>query len=329
MIWSLYANLGNNMWYKEDKEVNFSDEAWEKMVETAVETGINQIVLDLGEGVQYGSHPELAYPGAWSRQRVHKEVRRLRNLGIELIPKMNFSATHAMWLGEYRRMMSTKIYYQVCRDLITEVYTLFEQPTYIHLGMDEEEDPQFVECLELVAYRRGELIWHDLQFLCDCVRDQGATPWIWADPCVYHPEEFRKRVDADDIVLSPWYYYSVKREHYTPVNATQRQIEAHSKEPFKSMKLTYMEEEPYNQMFLKEAIPTATDYKVIPCVSECFECKYNYDDMFDLFKNQAPQENVLGYLTAPWRRTRKENLPGILNEMYRMKEMREKYYSGE
>ena len=328
MIWSIYLRLGSNMWFHKFDTLVFDDEAWEKTVEKAHEIGINQIVLDLGEGMQYGSHPELSVPDAWSRQRIHEEIRKLREMGIELIPKLNFSATHALWLGEYRRMMSTSVYYKVCRNLINEVYTVFEQPTYIHLGMDEEDDPQFFDKMDLVVYRRGELLWHDLQFLCDCVRDLGATPWIWADPCFVYPEEFRKHIQAKDIVLQPWYYYAIKKEHYTPIESTQRQIEYYSQEPYKSMNLTYVEQDPFALRFFAQAISTANDYKVVPCISNCFECRYNADDMFDYFSKEAPAENVLGFMTAPWCPTTIKGLPRMLEALEIMKQAREKYYPG-
>ena len=59
---------------------------------------------------------------------MREEVRLLRDKGIELIPKLNFSATHHLWLGDYRRMLGLPKYYEVCRDLITEVANLFDHP---------------------------------------------------------------------------------------------------------------------------------------------------------------------------------------------------------
>ena len=62
----------------------------------------------------------------------------LRALGIEPLPKLNFSTCHDAWLGPYSRMVSTPAYYDVCRDLIDEVAELFGGPRFFHLGMDEE-----------------------------------------------------------------------------------------------------------------------------------------------------------------------------------------------
>lgn len=322
MIWSLYAMLGTNMWYHENDRVLFDEEAWDKVVSAAAENGINQIVLDLGEGVRYASHPELAKPGAWTRQRVHKEVKRLRELGIELIPKMNFSATHHLWLGEYRWMMSTKKYYEVCRDLITEVYSLFESPRYIHIGMDEEGDPQFFKMMELVAYRQGELYWHDLQFLLDCVRDAGATPWIWADSCMYKPEEFRAHISTEDIVLQPWIYYSIKKEHYTPTKGKERYIRIGEE-----YGIDYVEEAPIWQTFTRESMVAANDgYKLVPCASLFFENEWCHEDLADYYKSGALKENILGYMTAPWVKTQNENVDTIIAGIKALAAAREKYY---
>jgi hypothetical protein len=42
----------------------------------------------------YPSHPELAVKGSWSPEKMKSELARLRALGLEPIPKRNFSASH-------------------------------------------------------------------------------------------------------------------------------------------------------------------------------------------------------------------------------------------
>ena len=322
MIWSIYAMLGQNMWWQDHPELDFEDEAWEELIRSAHEHGFNQIVLDLGEGVQYESHPELARKGAWSRARVHEEVARCRDLGIELIPKLNFSATHHMWLGEYRRMMSTSVYYKVCRELIEEVYELFEHPTYVHLGMDEEGDPQFFKELDMVHYRQGELIWHDLKFLCDCVLKCGAKPWIWADMCIYHPDEFRKRIPYTDVVLSPWIYFAVRREHWTLISSKQRYLDSNEGK----MGLTYMEEAPIWQAMTHEGVKAANDgYDTVPCASVWGECEYCSDDVVEHFINNCNNEHLIGFMTAPWIRTNLKQLGQIKASFETLAAAREKF----
>ena len=83
---------------------------WTGIVEHMAERGLNMAVIELAEGVMYESHPEIAVKGAWSVARLRGELARMRKLGIEPIPKLNFSATHDEWLGEYGRMVSTPEY---------------------------------------------------------------------------------------------------------------------------------------------------------------------------------------------------------------------------
>ncbi|MBR2884316.1 MAG: hypothetical protein IKB93_05930 [Clostridia bacterium] len=327
MIWSFYIRLGHNMWYTEHSEVVFDDEAWKKVVESAKKNGINMIVLDLGEGVQYATHPELAHPGAWTRERVRCEVKALKEMGITLIPKLNFSATHHLWLGEYRWMMSTKPYYDVCRDLIYEVNNLFDNPPYIHLGMDEEGDSQFANRMELVAYRRGELIWHDLQFLCDCVRDCGSTPWIWSDWHLYHPEEFKAHIKTDDIVLSPWYYYGFKEGRYTSIEYFKTFHEDLNHEPYLTLykDMTYIEENAYSRLFIEKGKNAALDgYKVVPCCSNWARNPYNAEDLMEYFIENCPSDKVLGYMTAPW--VGVEEVDKFTEAFEQLKNAREKHY---
>lgn len=62
---------------------------------------------------------------------MRKEVERLRAMGFEVIPKLNFSTSHDVWLGDYSRMISTPTYYRVCRDLIEEVAEVFKPKYFI------------------------------------------------------------------------------------------------------------------------------------------------------------------------------------------------------
>lgn len=331
MIWALYATLGVNMWTKKHETLDeFENEAWDKVVDACVKEGLNMIVLDIGEGIEWKSHPELAVPGAWSYYKVKQEVERLRALGIALIPKLNFSATHDLWLGPWRNTKTQKVYYDVCRDLIHEVYDLFEKPEYIHIGMDEEGNAQILEGHGegLISFRRGKLLWHDLKFLCDTVADLGATPWIWSDNAFEHPKEFRETISNENILISPWHYFAFKEEHYTKIADHQIYRDFYGKEPYAHMNLTYVEDEPFFVLYRQEALPLAKDgYKVVPTTSTFNGCPYNTDDTVDYYKTYAPAESVAGFMAAPWKHTTMEKLPEILEDIRLMGEAKRKYYN--
>ena len=130
-IWSILVHLTKNL--QENKYFDtlwFDESVWDYILRNAEKAGINTIVLDVGDGIEFATHPEIAVKGAWSHRRVRTELRRCRDLGITLIPKLNFATPHDRWLGEYRRMISTNIYYRLANDLIKEVYELFDKPEY-------------------------------------------------------------------------------------------------------------------------------------------------------------------------------------------------------
>jgi len=327
-IWALLVHLSTNNKAPWDTEVNFDDEMWSYILEESVKAGINTIVLDIGGGIEYGSHPELATKGAWSRNRVREEVKRCKDLGIALIPKLNFSTTHGLWLGEYARMVSTTKYYQVCNDLIKEAYELFDHPAYIHLGMDEE-DAKHQKGRAYAVYRQKALLFHDLNFLLDCVADTGARPWIWSCPLFSYPELYKQYVGTKDAILSPWYYNAFNKDHWTPVESRAEYVAYYNEGDYAKLGMKFVEEDPFLVNFRKVALPLMEEgYEYVPCASVFNRCDWNTHDLLEYFKENAPDDQVLGFITAPWCSTDgSERCKTFYEETFRFfKEAKEKFY---
>lgn len=216
MIWAYLIHLGFNFWAdREAPEWNlphitarpymrFDRELWELLIPKFLEAGINTLVIDLGEGVKYESHPELAARDAWTIKELKNELERLRSLGIEPIPKMNFSACHDVWLGPYARMLSTDTYYTVCRDLIQEAIDIFDKPRFFHLGMDEETAAHQT-MYDYAVIRQHDLWWHDFLFFVQQVEKNGVRAWIWSDYVWVHPDRFWEKMPKS-VLQSNWYY---------------------------------------------------------------------------------------------------------------------------
>ena len=184
--------------------LRFDDGLWDELIDKMVEAGLNTVVIDVGDGIQYRSHPEIAVEGAWSADRLRTELARLRAAGLEPLPKLNFSACHDTWLGPYARMLSTEPYYQVCGDLIDEVIELFDKPRLFHLGMDEET-ARHQRHYAYVTIRQHELWWHDVGFFVDRVARAGVRPWVWSDYVWDRPDLFYERMPRS-VLQSNWYY---------------------------------------------------------------------------------------------------------------------------
>lgn len=218
MIWANLIHLGYNMWIDREApelsgygqiiiggpKLRFDKSLWDELLPKMAENGVNMLVIDLGDGVKYASHPEIAVEGAWSIEQLRDELATLRRLGIEPIPKLNFSATHDLWMGPYSRMVSTPKYYEVCADLISECMDIFDAPRLFHLGMDEETFHHQVH-QQYVVIRQYDLWWHDLLYLVEQVERKGAQAWIWSDFIWNHQEEFVTRMPKS-ILQSNWYY---------------------------------------------------------------------------------------------------------------------------
>lgn len=221
--WSYLAHLGYNMWAdpvvdkwgvpgipQELTEVcaqdtlRFDRDMFREEMKKLADAGCDTLILDLGEGVRYESHPEISSKTAFSKEELQTEIRLLKDWGIEAIPKLNFSACHDEWMGEYGRMLSTTPYYRFCEDILAEVCELFDNPPLFHLGMDEET-PGHQARYNMMIVRQGELWWHDFNFLRDILLRRGVRPWIWSDYVWNHEEEFLSKM-SKDVMQTNWYY---------------------------------------------------------------------------------------------------------------------------
>ncbi len=316
-MWTLMVQLSMNQWDKAYHELYFDDEMWDWILEEAPKYGFNQILLEVGDGIQYHSHPEISLQNAWSHRRVHKELARCREKGITVIPKLNFSAFHCNWLKQYSRMISSDIYYQVAADLIREVYEVFEHPAYIHLGMDEE-DINLAKNREYAICRHGNLYWHDLRYLCDCVFDVGATPAIWYDAAFVKPEEYRARFDIDEVLLCPWYYWSLKPENFTKMEDFPWPGQ------FDHLNLRVIEDLPRLKNFREQGIDYCkAGQKYLPT---SWPSRPNNTYNLMEFLMDAPQENILGHVVAPWVAAVEENKETIQKAFWDFREAKAKFY---
>ncbi|MBR2838311.1 MAG: hypothetical protein IKE55_06000 [Kiritimatiellae bacterium] len=214
-IRAVLLHWGHNMWGESLPEgvkaikggricndhVKFDDALWRKLVDRLVLRKMNTVVIDLGEFPVYPSHPELAVKGSRSPDWIRGEVRRLKGLGLEPIPKLNFSTAHDAWLGEYGRMVTTKPYYNACREIIRDAAEMFDHPRYLHIGYDEERisHQKGFQCV-----RTDEVWWHDFLFFVKTVEDAGMRPWMWSDYGWKH-DDFPAKCPRS-VVQNNWYY---------------------------------------------------------------------------------------------------------------------------
>lgn len=298
LAWACLFHFGTHMWGERPASVEkaksgslggtcehfrFDEEVWRRWTDAMANGGMNMVVMDIGEGLAYPSHPELGIKGSWSADRLHDEVVRLRRLGLEPIPKLNFSSTHDTWLGDYSRMVSTATYYNVCHDVLADLVEIFEKPRFFHIGYDEETAIHQKRA-DMMIVRQGELWWHDLLWFERTIADMGSRPWMWADYIWWHRKEFVERMPKR-VLQSNWYYNSDKidpRLHKGPV--TREEIDNNWDQRVWTAAFQWLEDAAFDQM---------------PCGSN-YETDCNFAAIVEWGRTHVPPERLKGFCMAPW-----------------------------
>ena len=211
IMWALLIHLGCR--YKGDSrkaeklpDRMFCDyDTWRRVIDRMAEVGMNTAVIEVAEGVVLPSHPELSVKGAWSPERMAKEISYMKACGIKAIPKLNFSTLHDPWLGDVQYEVSTPRYYRVCSEVIKDVAEIFDRPELFHIGMDEESDIGGQGNRDMLIIRQGDLFWHDVNFLADEVEKHGGRAWMYGDDAWFRRESFYANFPKR-ILLSNWFY---------------------------------------------------------------------------------------------------------------------------
>ncbi len=285
-FWANLLHLGTNMWGDVPgtapnsycDTLRCDDDMWLRVTARMAEVGCTMVVIDVADGIEYASHPDLAVKQAWSQPRLAEELDRLRELGLEPIPKLNFSATHDAWLGDWSRRIATEPYYALCRDLIAEVASLFDQPRFFHLGMDEE-DAQSQAGAQLAVTRQHDLWWHDLSVLTDAATQAGARPWVWSDYAWSHPDEFYRRMPRD-VLQSNWFY----RNAFSGADETRRPARL-TRPMDRYVSYLDLDDHGYDQ------VPTGSNWLY----------RDNLARTCEFIRERVTSERVLGFLQTSWR----------------------------
>ena len=255
---------------------------WNAITGCMQKEGLNLVLIDVGEAYAFPSHPEIWVNGAWDADKMRTELNRLRGMGLEPIPKLNFSTGHDIWLKQYHYMTATSKYYEVVADVIRDVCEVFDRPRYFHLGFDEET-PAAVKRRAMAVLRQGDLWWHDFNFCVREVERNGARAMLWSDMICAGKETFLKRM-SKDVVQMPWYYGTDFSEKNVTWDASFEKKTDWSV-----------------QRNLAASIGVLCDagYDVIPCTSNWSNAKAS-ESMVAYCRDRVPVRRLKGFLTAPW-----------------------------
>src|SRR5207248_9916350 len=92
MIFANLLHLSYNMWGDWDRPgagkywaakpyLRFDESLWNELLELMHKHKMNMVVIDLGDGIEYQSHPEIAVKNAWPRDKLKGELTKLPQKG--------------------------------------------------------------------------------------------------------------------------------------------------------------------------------------------------------------------------------------------------------
>ena len=311
MMFGYMMYLSNHMWDDENtparswyspprytEKIGVEEAAWDETVRFLAAHKYDTVLIDVGDGIKYESRPEISAPDAWDKDFLKKKLDEMRAVGLTPIPKLNFSTCHHTWLKEYRRMTSTRYYYEACADVIREVCEVFEGTKLFHLGLDEEDtigNQRFRECVHI---RAKELWWHDVYFYLGEVEKHGARPWVWADAAWENPDTYVAKMPKS-VLQSNWYYNVFKdwpadHWHHKAIAAYEL-LDKHG-------------------------------YDQVPCCSFAEGIGDNISSTLAHCKRVIDPSHLAGYLVAPWVHTKMDNEYLIKYNIHLMNRARELHY---
>lgn len=339
-VWGALLHLGSNMWsdwtpdgvypksfeeesqWVRDGKLKFTKshlygtrdyfstdwQSWRKQVDGIKSEGLNAVFIDLGEAYAYPSHPELWVKGSLSPAQLRKELARIRALGLEPIPKLNFSTGHDQWLREYHYMTSSPTYYRMVADVIRDVCEVFDAPRYFHLGFDEEV---FAACgaRQSCVMRQGELWWKDFLFCVGEVEKHGTRAMLWSDKICAGREDFFKHMPKS-VLQVPWYYgtdFSEKNLGWKPEFEKSQNWDI--------------------QRNLAAALVELANagYDILPCTSN-WSSDAAADAMLGFCRKHVDSARIKGFFTAPWLKPVPEDDARVLSGVRLFAEAKRKHF---
>ena len=295
-----------------DKARNFlraDDEVWREGTDLMSREGLNLVMIDVGEGYAYPSHPELWVSGSWGPEKLRSELARLRGMGLEPVPKLNFSTGHDAWLKEYHRMTSSRPYYEVVSDVVRDVAEVFGWPRYFHIGFDEEI-PVAVRGRTPVVIREGDLWWHDLFYVVNEVERCGARAMVWSDKICSGREDFLKKM-SKRVLQVPWYYgadFSDKELTWRP--ELEKKLDSWDSQGNLASAILELDR---------------AGFDLLPCTSNWSTVRAS-GAMLKFCKERIDATHLKGLMTAPWAKSIPEELPKLKEGIRVFAEAKRKYY---
>src|SRR3989339_1735748 len=155
------------------KEKPFDMAVGREIVDALAKQGFNTLAIDIEDGVQLPSFPELRRHYSVPLAYLKDIISRARSNGMEIIPKMNFSQSpknqHNHWFSPYNKLNDSERYWKKAFDIIDEIIGICRPERFFHIGMDEDTQrtpAQYIKAVNILhkgLKARGlrTIMWND------------------------------------------------------------------------------------------------------------------------------------------------------------------------
>jgi len=133
------------VWFdRKERERPFDLNLGRDMVKGLSAAGFNMLIIDLADGVEYRSLPELKRHYSVPMTTLQELVACARQEGLEVVPKLNFSKSkeprmsHNSWFRPYDELPDNDAYWAKAFQLIDEIIEVTKPERYFFVGMDED-----------------------------------------------------------------------------------------------------------------------------------------------------------------------------------------------
>jgi hypothetical protein len=154
------THYDHEWWQNKDQETPFDLDTGRAIIATMAAAGLNLLVIDCADGVEYGSHPELGRPYTQPMSVLCELVTLARDHGIETVPLLNFAQSgyyHGNdWFRPHNAHLDSKEYWTPAFEVMDELIDVVRPRRFFHIGMDEDHwrsRKQYADAVERLRER--------------------------------------------------------------------------------------------------------------------------------------------------------------------------------
>src|SRR5687768_4427012 len=78
-MWGDWKHPKAGPYWQMQPHLRFDESLWNDLLKIMSRVGMNMVVIDVGDGIQFKSHPDIPVENAWSREKLKEEMKKMRD----------------------------------------------------------------------------------------------------------------------------------------------------------------------------------------------------------------------------------------------------------